>query len=415
MPVSRQTAIRHLPKRLLRGLLQALLYALFSVLGVFTAIKRALTARRQPEAIRRILVIRLDLLGDLVMSLPAVDALKRTYPRAEVTVLALPYASGLLALAPEVDHVLSFDVNLIRRPREVLRLANYRAFLAIVRQLRASHFDLCLALHGKFACVLAWLSGCRQTYGYAAEGYPLLLAHRQPGGRYQVRQHEVLYNLKLAEAAGASVDWSAVKGPHLLVPAAEQRRTRHVLAEFDIRLDQLLVVIHPGAANGSAKRWLPEYWSQLANRLHSDLHAAVVLTGTSADADVVRQVAAGCAVQPLILAGQTTIPQLGALLKRADLVLSSDSGPAHMAAALGTPQVTLFGPTDPVVYAPFSPKSVVLRRDLPCSPCYDASATAECRFGHVNCMRELLPDDVFQACLRLLAKRRGGQSLGLTR
>ena len=123
----------------------------------------------------------------------------------------------------------------------------------------------------------------------------------------------------------------------------------------------------------------------------------------------------GCAVRPVIVAGQTTVTQLGALLRRADLVLSSDSGPAHMAAALGTPQVTIFGPTDPVVYAPFSAKAVVLRRDLPCSPCYDASATAECRFGHMNCMRELLPDEVFQACRRLLAKRRGGQSLGLTR
>jgi lipopolysaccharide heptosyltransferase II len=347
------------------------------------------------------------------MSLPAVDALKRAYPEAEITVLSLPYAAGLLALAPEVDHVLSFDVNLIRHPREVLRPANYRAFFALVRQLRASRFDVCLALHGKFACVLAWLSRSRETYGYRVEGYPLLLTRRLPGGRYRVRQHEVLYNLKLAEAAGASVDWSAVKGPHLLVPAAEQRRTRHLLAEFEIRPEQLLVVIHPGAANGSAKRWLPGHWSELANRLQRELGAAIILTGTASDGDIVQEVAVGCAVRPLILAGQTSIPQLGALLKRADLVLSSDSGPAHMAAALGVPQVTLFGPTDPVVYAPFGPKAVVLRRDLPCSPCYDATATAECRFGHVNCMRELLPDEVFQACLRLLAKRRGGQGLGV--
>jgi len=76
-----------------------------------------------------------------------------------------------------------------------------------------------------------------------------------------------------------------------------------------------------------------------------------------------------------------------------------------MAAALGTPQITIFGPTDPAVYAPINPKAVVLRRDLPCSPCYDARATAECRFGHVNCMRQLEPDEVYQACTRLLQKR----------
>jgi ADP-heptose:LPS heptosyltransferase len=106
-----------------------------------------------------------------------------------------------------------------------------------------------------------------------------------------------------------------------------------------------------------------------------------------------------------VLAGQTSIQNMGALLKRADLLLSSDSGPAHIAAALGTAQATIFGPTDPAVYAPFSPRAVVLRHELPCSPCYRASATAECRFGHVNCMRQLLPGEVYEACLRLLQKR----------
>ena len=86
---------------------------------------------------------------------------------------------------------------------------------------------------------------------------------------------------------------------------------------------------------------------------------------------------------------------------------AADAVPAAVAAALGTAQVTLFGPTDPVVYAPFGARATVLRRQLACSPCYNASATAECRFGHVNCMRELQPDEVFQACVRVLAKRHG--------
>jgi lipopolysaccharide heptosyltransferase II len=395
----------------LRRVLLALLFVAFTLLGFVSAIGRLF--RRpgpiDPQNVRRILALRLDLLGDMVLSLPAIRAIKAAYPRAEVTVLALPYAADLLELAPEVDSVLTYDVNRVRRPGDALNPRNWRELFALVRQLRQANFDLCLSLHGPFACVMAWLSRCPRRYGYRSEAYPFMLTHTLPGGRYDVRQHEVLYNLKLAELAGAAVDWTQRLGgsqaPKLTVPQPEQRRMRHLLAEWEIRADNLLVVIHPGASNGSAKRWLPEYWGRLASRLHDELGAAVVISGTPAEAGIVQAVIRACNFKPVILAGQTTIPQLGALLKRADLLLSSDSGPAHMAAALGTPQIAIFGPTDPAVYAPVNPKAIVVRRDLPCSPCYDARTTAECRFGHVNCMRQLEPDEVYQACMRLLQKR----------
>jgi len=394
-----------LAKRLLRRAGQAFAFLLFCLLGLPGVIAR-LARRPSPVGqVRRILIIRLDLLGDMVMSLPAVDAMKDAFPEAQVTVLALPYAAGLLELAPRVDRVLSFDVNLVRRPRELLRRGNWRHFRDLIHELRSADFDVCLSLHGKFACVLAWLSGCSRRYGYRAEAYPGLLTHTIPGGRYRVRQHEVLYNLKLAEVAGGSVDWNKPRAPRLQVPQSEQRRMRHLLGEFEIRADTLLVVIHPGAANGSAKRWPAESWARLAGRLKHDLGAIVVLSGTASDAAVVEDVARACSFRPLIMAGQTSIPQFGALIKRADLLLSSDSGPAHMAAALGTPQVTLFGPTDPAVYAPSGGKALILRRQLACSPCYNASASAECRFGHVNCMREIDPDEVYNASVRQLQRR----------
>lgn len=404
--MSRPARLRNIAKLALRKFLLALLFAAFSLVGLASAAVRLFCRPTpvDPERVSRILVIRLDLLGDLVMSVPAVTALKRAYPRAEITMLVLPYAASLLDLVPEVDRMLSYDVNRIRRPHDVLALRSYREFFALVGELRRSRFDLCLSLHGRFACVMAWLSGCPGRYGYAAEAYPFMLTHSLPGGRYEVRQHEVMYNLKLAELAGAGVDWAHPPAPRLVVPQTEQRRMRHLLAEFEIRPDTLLAVIHPGASNGSAKRWPPEFWGHLAGRLHDELGAAVVLTGSPAEAEIVHAVVRSCSFKPVVLAGQTTIPQLGALLKRADILLSSDSGPSHMAAALATPQITIFGPTDPVVYAPFSPRAVVLRRDLPCSPCYDARALAECRFGHMNCMRELLPHEVFEASSRLLQK-----------
>ncbi|MHB8620689.1 MAG: lipopolysaccharide heptosyltransferase II [Chloroflexota bacterium] len=406
-----QQPSRQRAKHLLRGGAVVLVYLLCSLLGLVSAIGRA--ARRlgrpdpslAPTEVRKILVIRLDLLGDLVMSLPAIAALKRAYPACEISVLALPYAAAVLPMAPDVDHVLTYDVNLVRRPREVLRPANYMRFFRLVRHLRRQRYDLCLSLHGPFACVIAWLTGCPSRFGYRAEAYPFMLTRTLPGGRYGEAKHEVFYSLRLAELAGAQPVSASRAEPRLVVPTREQRRMRQVLAEFEIRPDTVLVVIHPGASNGSAKRWPAEHWARLANRLHGELGAAIVVTGTANEAEVVREVERGCRFKPVILAGQTSVPQLTALLKRADLVLSGDSGPAHLAAAVGTAQVTLFGPTDPTIYRPYSSRATVLHIELACRPCYDATATAECRFGHVNCMRQLLPDAVYDAAVQKLAKR----------
>ncbi|HUZ76589.1 MAG TPA: lipopolysaccharide heptosyltransferase II [Chloroflexota bacterium] len=398
--------LRHLLRGGARAAGQLVAWLLFTVLGAISALGRLFrrTPSQRPADVRNILVIRVDLLGDVVMSLPAVEALKRTYANASVTLLTLPSTRDVLAMAPEVDAALSFDVNLVRRPRELLRPANYRALLRLVRELRHQRFDLCLSLQGQFAAVLAWLSGCPRRYGYRGEAYPFLLTRTLPGRRYDVTRHEVQYNLRLAELAGAAVDPAASHAPRLSVPVHEQRQLRHRLAEFEVRSETRLVVLHPGASNGSAKRWLPEYWAAVASYLQHDLGAVIVLTGTAGEADVVREVARGCAVEPVVLAGQTSIPQLGALLKRANLLLSGDTGVAHLAGGLGTPRITLFGPTDPAVYAPLGPNGVILRHQLPCSPCYAARRTAECRFGHVNCMRQLLPEDVIRAAAELLEK-----------
>jgi lipopolysaccharide heptosyltransferase II len=226
-----------------------------------------------------------------------------------------------------------------------------------------------------------------------------------PGGRYAVTMHEIEYVLRLARAAGG------------LVAADDAQPRLGVAPEAAAEIDRLLrgaslgdgsrplVVLHAGAQNGQAKRWPTASWAALADRLTRELSARVVLTGARGDAPLTAAIRRR-AGQPLTdLTGQTSLAELVALLARCDLVVSGDTGPLHIAGAVGTPVVGLYGPTDPHISGPLGPDAIVLRRAIWCAPCYDARETAECRFSNPVCMKGLAPDVVFDAARQQLARR----------
>jgi lipopolysaccharide heptosyltransferase II len=184
---------------------------------------------------------------------------------------------------------------------------------------------------------------------------------------------------------------------------------RAALALARERLDTTgpLIALHAGARNGQAKRWPARHWAALARRLADELGAVVILTGAPNEAPLAGDVER-LAGRPLLnLCGQTSLPELKGLLAECDLVISGDSGPMHIACALGRPVIALHGPTDPAISGPTTPDAIVMRLDLWCSPCYDASATAECRFGNPACMKSLTPAAVYVVARERLA------SLGL--
>jgi lipopolysaccharide heptosyltransferase II len=160
-----------------------------------------------------------------------------------------------------------------------------------------------------------------------------------------------------------------------------------------------VVTLHGGARNGQAKRWPTGHFARLAERLVEEFNALVVLTGAGSEAQLAHAIEERCHHRLLNLAGKTSLPELVALLSASDLVISGDSGPMHIACAVGTPVISLHGPTDPLLSGPTAPPpdGIVLRRELWCSPCYDASATAECPFGNPVCMKSLPVDLVYGA------------------
>jgi lipopolysaccharide heptosyltransferase II len=369
-------------------------WGLFGGLGLASHLVGRQVPPLDPASVRRILVIRLDLLGDLVFAAPTIAALRAAYPTAELTLLTLPYTRPLAALIPGVDRTLALDVNRYRRPDGWWHLGEA---IALVRGLRAARFDLCLALHGRPAGVLALLSGTRYRVGYAAHAYPFAFNVPVPGRRYDRRQHETRYCLDLARAVGA--DGPAV--PRLLTPSA-------AFPVPGLTPGERYVVVHPGASNGSAKRWSAAAWAQLARDAPHALGVRVVLSGGESERALVAAVAAGAGDAAVPLVG-TSLLDLAALLAGAEALVSGDTGPLHLAAALGRPVLGVYGPTDPGQTGPLGGRAAVVRRPVPCGPCYDLREPAECKLPdrtHV-CLRELAPDAVLGALLRLLRHPEG--------
>ena len=348
---------------------------------------------------RRILVLRLDLIGDLVLSLTVVRALKRAYPDAEIDLLAVP-ASGKIALHdPDLHEVIGYDPNIWRRPQALLRWNNWRELRTLLKRLRARHYDLAVSVFGPWAATLAVLSGAPRRVGFGRESYFGFMTDSVPGRHWKPgdTKHEVDYCLQLAQKAGATVT-SEDRIPRLYVEPEAQQAVARLLGEVGVQEgeDRPLIACHVSSNNGQSKRWPLPYWATLLDRLIREQQARVVLTGAVADLPLIEQITGRMREQPINLAGKTSLPQLAALLQRANLMISGDSGPMHIAAAVGTPLIALHGPTDPAQSGPVSPKATILRSPIWCSPCYRAKNTADCRFYTTQCMKNITPAQVFE-------------------
>lgn len=391
-----RNSVVHTSRRILLGGISILMSGVGAWLSAGRLIKRyvpLMPARFYP---RRILVIRLDLIGDLVLTMPLVQALKKAYPSAEIDLLATPASSKIVAFHPDLSEIMAYDPNIWRRPQALLRRKNWREAWALRQRLRARNYDLVVCAHGAWASVIALLSGAPRRVGFAKESYPGLLTDAIPGGHWLPgdHQHEVDYGLQLARAAGASAEMLD-RVPYLAVDQQSLPQVEALLAQEGLRAGKPLIACHVASHNGQSKRWPIPYWATLLDRLIREDGANVVLTGAAGDLPFVTEVVQRMREQPINLAGKTSLLQLAALLKRADLLITGDSGPMHIGAAVGTPLIAIHGPTDPALSGPVSPKATVVRDKIWCSPCYTARGPADCRFFTTQCMKNILPDHIF--------------------
>ncbi len=365
LPPGTYKRVRKIGIRASKGVLLKCIYLVMSLLGVLLWLGRL--GKKYPPLTpqsfhpRRILVLRLDLIGDLVLSLTVVRALKRTYPQAEIDLLAIPSSARIALNDPNLSEIITYDPNIWRRPKALVQSKNWRDARALLRRFHERHYDLAVSVYGPWAGMLAVLSGAKRRVGYGRESYPGFMTDSVPGGipgRWRHwspidDKHEVDYCLELARAAGAAITRED-RIPHLEVDAQSAREVEQLLHAEGAQEGKPLIACHLSSNNGQSKRWPAPYWAMLLDRLIREEGAQVVLTGAPVDLPVIEDVIRRMHERPVDLAGKTSLLQLAALLHRADLMISGDSGPIHMATALGTPIIGIYGPTNPALGGPVS-------------------------------------------------------------
>lgn len=336
---------------------------------------------------RQILFIKPSSLGDIVHAMPTLGALRRTYPSAKITWLVKQEWSRLVERIEGVDRVWPVASGL-------------GGWLSQIPALRSEHFDVAIDLQGLFrSAAMGWLSGARERIGLAnaREGSPWFYTHTVSVPTPDL--HAVDRYLLVAQAMRAKVG----EGPEFGFRITQSDRQ-----EVDLLLSQAGLI--PGttwvainvSARWATKRWPPASFAGVADRINEEGLGAVVFIGSPDERADVTAVKALMKTTAVDLAGHTTVGLLPALLKKASLFITNDSGPMHIAAAVGTPVVALFGPTSAVRTGPYGAGHRVLTGQVPCSPCFSRS----CRNSvFLECLNQVTPQHVMAAVRTQLTSR----------
>ena len=335
-----------------------------------------------------ILIVKLSAIGDVIHTLPSLAALRRCYPQAHISWVVEEAAADLLADHPMLDRVLvSRRKRWMRDLREGRsRASALREIREFLRALRDRPYDLVIDFHGLFkSAVLVFLSGGKRRLGYDSlqEGSGLVLNERIPE---DMNKHAVDRYLDLPRHLGCETGEPefpiALQEPHF-------ERVAALLASFAVDTSRGFVAVSP-VAYWETKLWDEAKFAAVCDRIVGELGLPVVFTGESPAGPIAR-IRALMQAPSASAAGRTSLRDLAALYRRASVLLTTDSGPMHLAAAVGTPVVALFGPTSPERTGPYGNGHVVIRRGMDCSPCFRKACET------LQCMKSITVDEVFEA------------------
>ena len=392
---------------------RALVTAADRLLALGVALVQPLRRRRAPVAPRRILLLRLERIGDLLMALPAIADVQALAPQAEIDLVVGSWNATLARAVAPVRRVHTLDAAWLARGGHGLGMYS---LLRAARGWRRERYDLAINFEPDARSnLLAASSGAAWTVGYRSGGGGALLdlALDYDAGAHTTDNARRLVAAALGghDAAGAPqrcgthADGPTEVAPVLTIPAAAHASAARLLGD----VEGPLVGIHVSGGR-AIKQWPPDRFAEVGRRLIDEAGATLVLTGSRDDRPLVDTVKRELPPERTIdVAGDIDLLALGAILDRLDVLLTGDTGPMHLAHSVATPIVAVFGPSDPVRYAPRGALDRVVRVDLPCSPCNRIRLPPARCTGHTpDCLASVSAHTVFSAVMSVLAATRRG-------
>jgi heptosyltransferase-2 len=348
----------------------------------------------KPDTPDKIVIRGPNWIGDAILGVPAMKAVRERFPAARITLLVRPWVAGLFHSAPFIDEVWT-------RPRP-----GATEWIKTAREMRRRRFDIALMLPNSFESALTtYLGGVPDRVGYATDRRGWLL--NRSVERPRKKMHQVDYYLNLVDVAFDSPGRPDI-APDIAIAATEEELSgaRRLLADSGIDATSGFLVVNPGAAFGSAKRWNEERFAAVADRLAGQTSLQVVMIGSESERPIAERIKLLMDESGVVLNGRTDLETLVGVLAQASLMITNDSGPMHMAAALGVRTVAIFGSTDAEVTSPVGPRTRVVHHEVSCSPCL----LRECPIDH-RCMDAVTVDEVSNAAMELMNLTETGRTL----
>ncbi|MEN9343727.1 MAG: putative lipopolysaccharide heptosyltransferase [Chlamydiota bacterium] len=335
---------------------------------------------------KRIIVRMPNWIGDLVMATPILADLRRAYPQAEITAMCRAPMCELLQEDPHIDELFCFSRSSPFSRRKERR--------NVIKKLKNGKYDVGILLTHSFSSAWwFWVGGVKRRIGYRSNMRSWLLTDPLSFPENLNRQHLVATYKQLLQPLDIALSSTP---PCLYLKESEKEEARELLAEFKIPKGSTIVGINPGATYGSAKCWLKERFQEVAEKLLKDPTIHVVFFGDTSTAPLVREICSHLPSRTVNLAGKTSLRELTALISLCTLLLTNDSGPMHIADAVETPLIALFGSTSDTVTGPYR-KGTVIHKHVSCSPCYERVCPIDFR-----CMREISASEVYDAIMNQL-------------
>lgn len=340
----------------------------------------------------KIVVRGTNWIGDAVMSIPALRALRSIFPDAEISLHIRNWATGIFEDSDFIDEIVQLEPN-----RSKIGSAFSQA-----KVLREKQFDAAILFPNSFeTALLARLGKIPIRFGYAKEMRSFLLTDAVRIPDWKNHRHEIFFYLNLIsefEKKLLGTDTVSKSAPRFDLQVSDERKrmASEFLEKSGVDASKRTIAFVAGSTNSRAKRWWPEKYAELNDLIQTGLDANVILIGAPDESDVAIKVAEKAKRKPIVMAGKTTLGQVTAILSICDLVISNDTGPAHIAAALGTKTLVIFGPTNPVTTQPWN-SEIIREKNIECSPCM----LRDCPIDH-RCLMRISPERVFEKACSML-------------